>query len=158
MKKKSFMARSVPVENLLPQNVRSIINYLQYTEVAQWGTPSCSRPQPTTNNVVRDSRLKWLVAPPPSWAVPHELHVLHGVNVANKSQDWLQQPGLEHASTGMPDQRTVFAATQGIKEYVKKESGLEIKNTRRPSYSFFLPFPEVVTLPRIGWIAHLTYP
>ena len=45
------MARSLPVENLLPQNVGSIINYLQYsTEVAQWGTPSCSRlqPQPAT--------------------------------------------------------------------------------------------------------------
>ena len=26
---KSFMARSLPVENLLPQNVGSIINYLQ---------------------------------------------------------------------------------------------------------------------------------
>ena len=41
------------------------------------------------------------VHPTPSWAVPPELHVLHGVNAANKSQDLLQQPGLEHASTGM---------------------------------------------------------
>ena len=40
------MARSLPVENLLPQNVSSIINYLQqFTEVAQWGAPSCSQPQ-----------------------------------------------------------------------------------------------------------------
>ena len=36
------MARSLPVENLLPQNAGPIINYLQYTEAAQWGTPSCS--------------------------------------------------------------------------------------------------------------------
>ena len=53
--------------------------------------------------------------PPPSWAVPPELHVLHGFNAAYKSQDLLHQPGLERASTGMPDQRTTCAATQGIK-------------------------------------------
>ena len=52
--------------------------------------------------------------PPPSWSVPPELHVLHGDNAAYKSQDMLQQPGLERASTGMPDQRTTSAATQGI--------------------------------------------
>ena len=45
------MARSLPVEN-----VGSIINYLQYTETAQWGTPSCSQPQPATDNGVRDGR------------------------------------------------------------------------------------------------------
>ena len=58
------MARSLPVENLLPQNVRSIINYLQYTEAAQWGTPSFSQPQPATDNGVRDGRSNWLFAPP----------------------------------------------------------------------------------------------
>ena len=26
------------------------------TELGQWGTPSCSRPQPATNNGVRDDR------------------------------------------------------------------------------------------------------
>ena len=51
--------------------------------------------------------------PQPSWAVPPELHVLHGVNAGYKSQD-LQQPGLEHASMGMAGQLTAFAATQGI--------------------------------------------
>ena len=51
--------------------------------------------------------------PPPSWAVPPELHVLHG-GAAYKSQDLLHQPGLEHASTCMPDQRTPGAATQGM--------------------------------------------
>ena len=50
----------------------------------------------------------------PSCAVAPELHVLHGVNAAYKSQDLLQQSGLEHASTGMPDQRTACVATQGI--------------------------------------------
>ena len=53
--------------------------------------------------------------PPHSRAVPPELHVLHGVNAAYKSQDLLHQPGLEHASTGIPDQRTTCAATQGMK-------------------------------------------
>ena len=52
--------------------------------------------------------------PPPSWAAPPELHVLHGVNAAYKSQDLLDQPGIERASTGMPVQRTTCAATQGI--------------------------------------------
>ena len=41
--------------------------------------------------------------PAPSWAVPPELHKLHGVNEAYKSQDLVHQPGLEHASTGMLD-------------------------------------------------------
>ena len=50
----SSMARSLPVENLLPQNVGSIINYLQYTEAEQRGTPSCSQPQPATDNGVGD--------------------------------------------------------------------------------------------------------
>ena len=73
------MARSLPVENQLPQNVGSIINYLQeFTEVAQWGAPSCSQPQPATDNGVRDGRFNWVVAPPTLHrAVPPELHVLH---------------------------------------------------------------------------------
>ena len=42
---------------------------------------------------------------PPAWAVPPELHVLHGVNAAYKSQDLLHQPGLDQPGpTGMPDQ------------------------------------------------------
>ena len=32
--------------------------------VAQWGTPSCSRPQPATYDGVRDGRSNWLVEPP----------------------------------------------------------------------------------------------
>ena len=41
--------------------------------------------------------------------------MLHGVNVAYKSQDLFQQPGLKHASMGMPDQRTTCAATHCIR-------------------------------------------
>ena len=85
------------------------------TEVAQWGTLSCSRPQPAMDNAIRDGRCNWLVAPPPpSWGVPPEVHILHSVNAANKLQDLLQQLGLERTSMGMPDQCTTGAATQGI--------------------------------------------
>ena len=74
------MARSLPVENLLPQNVGSIINYLQqFTEVAHWGAPSCTQPQPATDNGVRDGRSNWLVALPTP-----ELHVLHSAMRALK--------------------------------------------------------------------------
>ena len=45
---------------------------------------------------------------------PPELHVLNGDNAAYKSQDLLHQPGLEHASTAMPDQRPACAAAQGV--------------------------------------------
>ena len=48
------------------------------TEVAQWWAPSCSQPQPATDNGIRDGRSNWLVAPPALHrAVPPELHVLH---------------------------------------------------------------------------------
>ena len=48
------------------------------TEVAQWGAPSCSQPQPATDNGVREGRSNWLVAPPTLHrAVLPELHVLH---------------------------------------------------------------------------------
>ena len=58
------MARSLPVENRLPHNVGSVINNLQQsTEVAQWGTPSCCRPQPATDNGVKDSRSNRLITP-----------------------------------------------------------------------------------------------
>ena len=33
-------------------------------KVAQWGTPSCNRPQSATGNGVRDGRSNRLVAPP----------------------------------------------------------------------------------------------
>ena len=76
------------------------------TEVAQWGTPCCSQLQ-QQRTMASDTvdPIDWS-HPPPSWAIPPELHVLHGVNAAYKSQDLVNQPGLEHASTGMPDQRT----------------------------------------------------
>ena len=85
------------------------------TEVAQWGAPSCSRPQSATDNGVRDGSSNWLaVTPTLHRAVPPELHVLHGVNAGYKSQGLMQQTGSQHASVGMPGQRTACAATHGI--------------------------------------------
>ena len=85
VKVKSYVARSLSVENLLPQNVEWIINYTcsNVTEIAQWGAPSCSRPQPANKNVVRDGRSNWLVfTPHPTQDSTPELQVLHGANAA----------------------------------------------------------------------------
>ena len=50
------MARSLPVENLLQQNAGSIINSCRNSSSCQWGTHRCNRPQPATDNDVRDGR------------------------------------------------------------------------------------------------------
>ena len=101
VKVKSSMARSLPVENLLRQNVCSIINYLQkFTKVAQWGAPSFIQPQPATDNGVRDGRSNWLVELPTLHrAVLPELHVLHtAMGAAScKSQDLLHWESLDRA-------------------------------------------------------------
>ena len=68
-----------------------IINYLQqFIRVAQWGTLSCSKPQPATNNGVRDGRSNWLVGrtPPPSCAVLPERHVF-SINRCSLSSTWI---------------------------------------------------------------------
>ena len=101
------MARSLPVENLLPQNVGWIINYLQYsTEVAQFGTPSCSWRQPAPDNDVKNGRSNWLVAPPPSWAAPPDC-LVHSINRCSLSRESTLQPSACKA-------HLAYAATQGI--------------------------------------------
>ena len=85
------------------------------TAVAQWGDPSCSRPQPAMNSGVRDGRsIVWLLPPTLHRVVSLELHVLHGVNSGYNSQDLLQQPVRKHASLLMPGQRTACTATHGM--------------------------------------------
>ena len=92
------------------------------TEVAQRGIPSCSRPQQLRTMASETvDPIHWS-HPTPSWPVPPELHVLHGVNATCKSLDLVHQPGLERASTGMPEQRTTGAATQGITYVLMKQS------------------------------------
>ena len=70
--------------------------------------------------------------PLPLWAVLPELHVLHGVNAAYKSKDLLPQPGLERASTAVPDQRTTCVATQGI----NREPQFELRTELLHKYFF----------------------
>ena len=68
------------------------------TEVAQCGTPSCSRPQPATDNGVRVGRCNWLVTPSTlmgsaSW-VPRAQY--KSVKLSH-SQDLILQPcNLQH--------------------------------------------------------------
>ena len=64
--------------------------------------------------------------PTPSWVLPHELQVLQCVNAGYKSLDLLQQPGLEHASTGMPGESNTGADTQDMKKrtYIRRAVGL----------------------------------
>ena len=94
--------KSSTVDNLPPQNLGSIINYFQLsTEAARWGTPSCSLPQPATDNGFRDGRSNWLVAPPTLYrAVPPELHVLHVAMLAINHKTCCNQWG----SNGRPSE------------------------------------------------------
>ena len=57
------MARSLPVENLLPQNVGSIINYTCGNLLKQPNEELLVAAQPDTDNYVRDSRSSCLAAP-----------------------------------------------------------------------------------------------
>ena len=94
------MTRSLIVENLLLHNVRSIIKYLQYY------TEAVDDNQLRTMALETVDPIDWLL-PPPSWAVPPELHVLHGVKAAFKSQDLLHQPG-------MPDKTHYLCGHSGV--------------------------------------------
>ena len=86
---KSSMARSLRVENLLPQNVGSIINYLQS---CYWSSQmGSSQLQSTTtsymDNGVRDGRsCKLAVTPALHMAVSPELNILNGAKAGHKSQ------------------------------------------------------------------------
>ena len=54
------MARSPPEENhcVWAQLSNTFSNA---TEVGKWATPSCSRPQPATNNAARVNPIDWLL-------------------------------------------------------------------------------------------------
>ena len=112
VKVKSSMAKSLPVENLLPQNVGSIKKHklAVITEKAQWGTPSCSRPQPATDNGVRDGRSNWLVAPPTLIAVLPKL-LVHSINRCSSVTVGIRTCNL--ATFGMRGNHLAYAATQG---------------------------------------------
>ena len=91
-KVKSSMARSLPVENLLPQNVGSIINNLQYLK----------QPNGELLVTVNHNQLRTMASetvdpidwshPPPSWAVPPE-RLVHSINQCTQLDSNMQ---LQH--------------------------------------------------------------
>ena len=73
------MARSLPVENLVPQNVGSIINYLQCTEAANGELlVAINHNQLRIMASEMVDPINWS-HPPPSWVVPPE-HLVHSIN------------------------------------------------------------------------------
>ena len=89
---------------------------------------------------IRDSRSHWSHPPTLMGSTPWAPR-MYGVNVGNKSQDLLQQPGLEHASTLMKGQLTACAATQGIYNYKiytrNKKSQNSLHNLLKSWWDFF---------------------
>ena len=85
------------------------------TEVAQLGSPSCSRPQPATDNGVRDGRSNWLVVTPHpsqsanSWA-PRIALWKFGIQITRLAA----ATGTRTQDLGLPGQRTACAATLGV--------------------------------------------
>ena len=112
------MARSQPVENLLPLNVWSIINNLQ-----KWYRSSpmdCSQLQSTTASYGkwRERRLIEMTGryrPPFTGQYPLSSTCMIQASACYKSQDLLQTVGREHATFGMPGQRTSYEGTQDVK-------------------------------------------
>ena len=78
------------------------VNY-QLFAVIYWcstigNDPSCSRPQPATDNGIRDGRITWLVSPLPSWAVPPE-RLVNSINLCRLSRESTLQPSTCEATT-----------------------------------------------------------
>ena len=67
---------------------------------------SCNQPQPATDNGVKDRRSNWLVAPPPSWAVPSEC-LVYSINQWNLS-------GNRTCNRSIRGNYLAYAATQSI--------------------------------------------
>ena len=113
VKVKSSMARSLPVENLLPQNVGSILAVI--TEVAQSGAPSCSQPQPATDKASETvDPIDWSHPPPYTGQYPMSstyCTLQCGLQITRLAA--LSQPRT--CDFRMPDQCTAGTATQGIK-------------------------------------------
>ena len=91
---------------------------LSTTEVAQWGTHSCTRPQPATDNGVRDGRYNCLVAPPTLMGSTSLAPLLAWckwwlkiARLAAATRAWKR---IQWRTSGTPGQRTACAATQSI--------------------------------------------
>ena len=108
------MARSLLMENLLPQNVGSIINYLQQsTEVANGELL-----------VAVDHNQLWIIASetvasivwshlPPSWAAPPEC-LVHSINLCSSATARIRS--CNFATFSMRDNHLAYAAAQGTQQ------------------------------------------
>ena len=86
------------------------------TEVAQFGTPSCSRPQAATDNGARDGRSNWLVTPPTLMdSTPWAPRALYKSVQLSHSQDSFLQP-CNPATFSMRGNHLAYEATQGLPE------------------------------------------
>ena len=103
------MARSLQVENRLPQNMGSIINYLQYNVLKH---PNGELLVAVNHNQLRTMAsetvdpIEWS-HPPPTWAVPPE-RLVHSINQCNLS-------GNRTCNFSMRGNHLAYAATQGIR-------------------------------------------
>ena len=104
------MARSLPVENLLAQNVGSIINYLQNcTEAAQWELlVAVNHNQLWTMASETVDPIDWS-HPAPTWAVPPERHV-HSINQCHLS-------ATRTCNRSMRGNHLAYTATQGMNHH-----------------------------------------
>ena len=116
VKVKSSMARSLPVENLLPQNVGQLST--TFSNVLK-------QPNGELLVAVNHNQLRTMASetvdpigwshPPPSWAVPPERHV-HSINQCNLSMrgNHLAYAATQGISNGSLNQIWFSVATQGI--------------------------------------------
>ena len=107
IKVKSSMARSLPVENLLPQNVVQLSTTCSNVLKQPNGEllVAVNHHQLRTMASERVDPIDWS-PPPPSWAVPPERHV-HGINQCNFS-------GTRTCNRSMRGNHLACAATHGI--------------------------------------------
>ena len=120
-------------------------NYQQlavFTEVAQCGAPSCSQPEPATDNGVRDGRFNWLVAPPTLHrAVPPELHAMHtamraGLQITRLAA--LREPRSCDLRNARPTH--CLCGHSGYKSFVPEIKGNEVQYSVGRFAAFFCLF------------------
>ena len=104
---KFSMGKSLPVENLLPQNVSSIINTCSNVLKQPNGELLVAVKHNQLRKVASDTvdPIGWLHLPP-SWAVPPERHV-HNINQWNLI-------GTRTCNRSMRGNHLAYAATQGM--------------------------------------------
>ena len=88
------MTRSLPVENLLPQHVGSIITYLQYL----LKYPNVDLLVAVDHNQLRTMASETVdpIHPPPSWAVPPE-RLVNRINRCSSATGGIGSCNLQHA-------------------------------------------------------------